>query len=214
SAAADFITRDNTLSVSGSVLGVSEGTPVFINVMNGSNVAATLTGSVGENGNFTTNTSGVLASLGAAGTEYTFLASVTDANGNIVTDSFDVTVDRATTEATVGLASGSNSGATNDGITNDTTPDFSGFAEAGATVDVFLNGDLIGTTVAGNNGAYTLTFAEADIIPLTDGTYTLSTISTDVAGNIKPSAQGTSFTVDTLAPEVASITAADTSLNV
>ncbi|MCC0804884.1 calcium-binding protein [Methylobacterium sp. W2] len=206
----DKITRDNTLSVSGSVSGVANGTEVHVAVMDGDEVITTLTGIV-LNGVFTTNVSPILASPGATGREYTFSASVADANGNITTESFKATIDRTTTVATIGLASGSDQGVPSDGITSNATPDFFGTAEAGATVDVFLDGELVGTAVANESGQFIVSFAESGLEPLSNGTYTLTTSSTDVAGNTKQSIQGTSFTIDRTAP-TATITLSDTSL--
>ncbi|WP_238254259.1 Ig-like domain-containing protein, partial [Methylobacterium bullatum] len=210
SSGTDYITRDNTLSVSGSVTGAATGAFVTVDVMNGSQLVTTLIGQVQANGTFTTNTSGVLSSTGVAGTNYTFTASVTDPSGNTASESFGVVVDRQTTASTVGLTVASDSAAV-DGITNDATPDFTGTAEAGATVGVFLDGELVGTAVANSSGQYTLAFADTGLDPLTNGTYTLTTITTDVAGNIKPSTQSTPFTVDTIVP-TATITLADSAL--
>ncbi len=206
----DKITRDNTLSVSGSVSGVANGTEVHVAVIDGDELVTTLTGTV-LNGAFTTNVSAILASAGAEGRDYTFSASVTDASGNITTESFNATVDRATTVATIGLASGSDQGVPGDGITSNATPDFFGTAEAGATVDVFLDGELLGTAVANENGLFIVSFAESGLDPLSNGTYTLTTSSTDVAGNTKQDTVGTTFTIDRTAP-TATITLSDTSL--
>ncbi|CAA2139512.1 Ig-like domain-containing protein [Methylobacterium bullatum] len=206
----DNITRDNTLTVSGSVTGVAENATVEVAVIYDGETVTTLTGTVID-GTFITNVSPILASPGAAGREYTFSASVKDASGNIATESFNVTIDRATTVATIGLASGSDLGVPGDGITSTATPDFFGIAEAGATVDVFLNDELIGTTLANESGQFTMSFLETGLQPLTNGTYTLTTSSTDIAGNTKQSTLGTSFTVDRTAP-TATITLSDTSL--
>ncbi|KQP41366.1 beta strand repeat-containing protein [Methylobacterium sp. Leaf106] len=208
--ATDKITRDNTLTVSGSVTGVAENATVEVAVIYDGETVTTLTGTVID-GTFTTNVSPILASPGAAGREYTFSASVKDASGNVTTESFNVTIDRATTVATIGLASGSDLGVPGDGITSTATPDFFGIAEAGATVDVFLNDELIGTTLANESGQFTMSFLETGLQPLTNGTYTLTTSSTDIAGNTKQSTLGTSFTVDRTAP-TATITLSDTSL--
>ncbi|CAA2100582.1 Metallopeptidase AprA [Methylobacterium bullatum] len=206
----DKITRDNTLSVSGSVSGVASGTDVHVAVMDGDELVTTLTGGV-LNGSFTTNVSPILASPGALGRNYTFVASVMDANGNITTESFNATIDRATTVATIGLASGSDQGVPGDGITSNATPDFFGTAEAGATVDVFLDGELLGTAVANESGQFLVSFAESGLDPLSNGTYTLTTSSTDIAGNTKQDTVGTTFTIDRTAP-TATITLSDTSL--
>lgn len=100
----------------------------------------------------------------AAGTELT--ATATDAAGNVSEASTAVTVPQdadITAPNTPTIASATDdveaiTGALEDGdSTNDTTPTLGGTAEVGSTVTVSLDGDVIGTTTADNNGAWSFT---------------------------------------------------------
>ena len=81
-------------------------------------------------------------------------------------------------------------------VTTDNTPPLSGAAEPGATVTVFVNGNVVGTTVANMNGLWTFT----PPTPLADGTYVVSVSARDQAGNESPVVSGPTFTVDSIAP--------------
>lgn len=92
-------------------------------------------------------------------------------------------------------------GAVNAGdSTNDTTPSFTGTAEAGATVTLYEGAIVIGTAVA-TGGIWTITPAT----PLIEGSHTLTATATDAAGNTSPASAGFTFTVDTIAPAAPSI---------
>ena len=82
--------------------------------------------------------------------------------------------------------------------TSDTTPDITGTAEAGADVDVYVDGVLVGTVVAAASGdwTYTLTSAQA----LSDGSHTASAIAIDAAGNPSAPSNVNTFTVDNTPP--------------
>lgn len=65
-----------------------------------------------------------------------------------------------------------------DGITQDTTPTVTGQAEAGARVNLWLNGALVGQTTASSVGAWEITLRE-----LNPGSYKFNATATDIAGN-------------------------------
>lgn len=96
------------------------------------------------------------------------------------------------------LQAGSDSGASSsDGITSDTTPAFSGTAEAGATVRLY---DTDGTTVlrsttAAVDGSWSLT-APA----LAEGTHALTVRAEDAAGNLGAASSALTVVIDTTAP--------------
>lgn len=100
------------------------------------------------------------------------------------------------------LASGSDSGISNsDGITNITTPTFSGSgAESGATVVLYAGTREIGRKTADASGNWTLTVAEAD--KFTAGSYAITAKQTDRAGNTSDASSSLSLVIDTAAPEV------------
>ncbi|NBU76927.1 MAG: hemagglutinin, partial [Planctomycetes bacterium] len=76
-----------------------------------------------------------------------------------------------------------------------------GTAEPGSLVSVFEGTTLIGTVVAGANGAWSLTTT-----PLADGTHSYTATATDAAGNTSVPSGSASMTVDTTAPATPAIT--------
>ncbi|WP_058969105.1 Ig-like domain-containing protein [Type-D symbiont of Plautia stali] len=82
--------------------------------------------------------------------------------------------------------------------TDDNTPTLSGTAEAGATVNIYDGGTLIGTAVVGANGTWSFTSSA-----LADGQHSFTTTVTDAAGNTSAASDPITFTVDTIAPVAA-----------
>jgi large repetitive protein len=99
------------------------------------------------------------------------------------------------------LAVASNSGLTNDTITNINTPTLSGTAEGNAWVSVFQAGNLVGKVKALANGSWTFTVPRA----LADGSYSFTAKQEDTAGNLSAASSALSVTVDSTvaAPVVA-----------
>jgi MYXO-CTERM domain-containing protein len=94
--------------------------------------------------------------------------------------------------------------------TNDSTPTYTGTAEAGSTVTIFVDGSSVGTTTA--SGAGTWTFTQPTALP--DGAHTVRATATDAAGNTSPRSNANTFSVDTVAPVVTiAAPAANASLN-
>ncbi|QCZ38451.1 hypothetical protein FGL54_08750 [Enterobacter cloacae] len=85
--------------------------------------------------------------------------------------------------------------------TNDTTPEITGTAEKGSTVNVYHQVDattriLLGTAVADSTtGLWTLQITDAN--KLTEGTWNLVATSTDAAGNISTPSNTWTIVVDT-----------------
>jgi large repetitive protein len=88
-----------------------------------------------------------------------------------------------------------------DNITSNTTPNFTGTAEANSTVTLYdSNGStVLGTTTADAAGAWTITSST-----LAAGSHTLTTKATDAAGNTSTASSGLNVTIDTTAPVVPS----------
>ncbi len=82
------------------------------------------------------------------------------------------------------------------GSTNDSTPTIAGTAEANSTVRIFNGTTLLGTATADGTGNWAFT----PTTPLTDGSYSLTAIATDAAGNASPASTAFDLTVDTAAP--------------
>ncbi|ENR7480094.1 BapA prefix-like domain-containing protein [Salmonella enterica] len=85
--------------------------------------------------------------------------------------------------------------------TNDPTPTFSGTAEAGATITLYENGTVIGTTTAQSDGAWSVSTSM-----LASGTHVITAVATDAAGNSSPNSTAFTLTVDTTAPQTPILT--------
>ena len=141
----------------------------------------------------------ITASTRPAGTR-SFTARATDAASNTSPDSsatlvvIDTTAP-ATQTAPV-LDASSDSGVSNsDRVTNDTTPMFTGAAEASSSVSLYDGVTLIGTATATGGGTYIVT---SGVLP--QGTKSVTTRATDVAGNASTSSPAVSVTIDTVGP--------------
>jgi hypothetical protein len=120
-----------------------------------------------------------VSQLQAGAHEITALARDTAGNESGESNALSITVDLTTVQPTIDLQAGSDSGASDsDNITNDTTPSFSGTAEAGASVSVFSGQVPLGTTTADQNGDWSLTSIE-----LGASAHSITAVATDLAGN-------------------------------
>ena len=95
------------------------------------------------------------------------------------------------------LTAASDSGVSStDRITNVTTPTFTGTgAEAGATVSLYDGTTVRGTALADASGNWTVISST-----LTNGSHTLTTKETDLAGNVSVASASTIVTIDTTQP--------------
>ncbi|EKB9455013.1 BapA prefix-like domain-containing protein [Salmonella enterica] len=85
--------------------------------------------------------------------------------------------------------------------TNDLTPTFSGTAEAGATITLYENGLVVGTTTAQPDGAWSVSTST-----LASGTHVITAVATDAAGNSSPNSTAFTLMVDTTAPQTPILT--------
>ncbi len=123
----------------------------------------------------------------------------TDAAGNVSTAASSTVVIDTTAPAAVTVTAINNDGSSpvtiaNNGTTNDNTPELTGTAEAGSTVNIYNGTVLLGTTTASSTGTWTFISST-----LADGLHTLNVTATDAAGNVSPTTAVT-FTIDTVAP--------------
>ncbi|OUL29670.1 hypothetical protein BV378_05730, partial [Nostoc sp. RF31YmG] len=129
---------------------------------------------------------------------YTLHLQAKDLYGNL-SNSFDVTFTLDTTTpdpSNLDLSAIDDSGASNtDNITNKKLPTITGNAEAGAVVQLFNNGQLLGQSTANNAGTWQIVTSD-----LTDGTYNLTASSTDIAGNVSTASNPLQVVIDTVAP--------------
>ncbi|MFN5291255.1 MAG: Ig-like domain-containing protein, partial [Planctomycetia bacterium] len=112
----------------------------------------------------------------------------------------DTTVPTAPTSAPDLAASSDTGTSSTDNLTNDTTPTFTGTGGVpGDTVNLYANGNLIGTAVVGPDGSYSVTPTN----PLPDGSYNFTTNYVDPAGNASPlSAPLNNVVIDSTPPAV------------
>lgn len=125
---------------------------------------------------------------------HTITTIATDKAGNIsaASDAQTVMIDTKAPEAP---SSATLSGGTN-GYTRTNKPSFSGTAEAGASISIYVDGAVVAAVNADASGNWSYTFPT----PLAEGAHSISTVATDAAGNESPNAAAVQFTVDTQAP--------------
>ena len=130
---------------------------------------------------------------------HTVNATATDAAGNTsptsATNTFTIDTTPPGAPVVITPANGS--------TTNDATPEITGTAEAGASVEVFVDGASVGTTTAAGDGSWSFT----PTTPLTNGAHSAYAIATDAAGHVSPQSNTNTFTVDTNAPNAPVVTA-------
>ncbi|TQS86900.1 type I secretion C-terminal target domain-containing protein [Limnobaculum zhutongyuii] len=83
------------------------------------------------------------------------------------------------------------------GVTDDTTPTFSGEGDAGDVITFTDNGTVIGSVKIDENGSWKFT----PETPLDEGKHSITIIETDPAGNKSESSDPFIFTVDTTPPD-------------
>ncbi|RFC67519.1 MULTISPECIES: BspA family leucine-rich repeat surface protein [Mesorhizobium] len=155
----------------------------------------------GSNGTWTLHTTTALQDA-----DYIVLAKAIDATGNIseFSQPLPITIDTSSPDAPTILKVMSDTGLADDGVTYDTSLGFSGGVEPFATVELFINGTSIGSTATGDNGSWSFDYTGTD---LAEGTYTLTTMATDAAGNTSNASADFALTVDTsiAAPQITGI---------
>ena len=82
------------------------------------------------------------------------------------------------------------------GVTDDVQPTINGTAQAGMTISVYIDGELAGSTVADDNGAWSFTPADE----LADGEHSITATATNALGNISQPTPGYPILVDTVPP--------------
>ncbi|KPM74578.1 Ig-like domain-containing protein, partial [Cobetia sp. UCD-24C] len=136
----------------------------------------------------------------------TLTATATDAAGNEsaasaaldVPEDADVTAPNTPTitSATDDVPADTGALASGDS-TNDAAPTLIGSAEAGSSITITHNGEVVDSVTADANGAWSYTPAT----DLTDGEHVFSVTATDAAGNESASSGEFTLTVDTAAPD-------------
>ncbi|KNC06099.1 hypothetical protein AC791_19155 [Klebsiella sp. RIT-PI-d] len=139
---------------------------------------------------------------------HTFAVNATNANGTGGTSSpITLTVDTVAPDAPAIVQVADDVDAqtgvlVNGQITNDAQPTLTGTSEAGATVSIYDNGQVLDSVVADTEGNWTFTPAAA----LGDGPHDLTAVATDAAGNSGPASAPFTVIVDPLAPPLPVLT--------
>ena len=137
--------------------------------------------------------------------EYNITATATDKAGNVSNASnvATVTIDLHTSKPVINEIIDNVEGDTGNvkneriGWTNDNTPTLKGSAEAGATVDVYVDGRKAGSVKANEKGEWEYTTSK-----LSDGKHSFYAIATDEAGNVSENSGISWVKVDTNPGEV------------
>jgi len=151
------------------------------------------TGIVDGSGNWS------ITSLALGAGDHTIIATSIDAAGNEsgFATGITVTIDTAgpAPPTAPNLADASDTGPSDtDNVTSDTTPTFTGAAEAGATVRLYADGVNVGETVAvGGNWSITAS-------TLAGGDYDITATAHDPAGNASAASPALSVTIDATVP--------------
>ncbi|HRQ80266.1 MAG TPA: putative Ig domain-containing protein, partial [Azospirillaceae bacterium] len=133
---------------------------------------------------------GSSAALGGAGA----------ANGDFTGQTYTLDNSAPNAPSAADMTAGTDSGSSNsDNLTNDTTPTFTGTAEANATVTLYdTDGTtVLGTATADGSGNWTITSSA-----LSAGAHTITAKATDAAGNVSSASTALSVTIDATAPVV------------
>ena len=134
---------------------------------------------------------------------HTLTAKATDVAGNVgmASSGLSITIDTmAPAIGTPVLMGASDSGLKGDNLTNKTTPNFTGTAEASSTITLYdTDGStVLGTSTANGMGKWTITTSK-----LTEGQHMVSAKATDTAGNVSSASSKLTVTIDTTAPATA-----------
>ncbi len=119
-------------------------------------------------------------------------------NDNTVATQFSIQADITAPDAPLVKAVSDDTGADDtDFVTSDQTLIFSGTAEVNSLVEIFIDGNSIGTTLTDAFGEWTY---DHSALTLNDGSYDITTRATDVIGNVGNQGGALSVVVDTNTP--------------
>jgi hypothetical protein len=100
--------------------------------------------------------------------------------------------------STPNLKAASDTGSSStDNITKDTTPTFTGTAEAGSTVEILAGTTPVGSATANSNGVYNVTASA-----LGEGDHSITARATNAAGNTSPASGVLEIDIDTTPPSL------------
>ncbi|MES2128811.1 MAG: Ig-like domain-containing protein, partial [Pseudomonadota bacterium] len=131
---------------------------------------------------------------------HSLTAQATDAAGNtgVASSALSINIDNGAPPAPSApdLTTATDTGSSHsDNLTNNTTPVFSGTAEANSTVTLFDGSSLVGSASADGSGNWTITSST-----LSAGAHSLTAKATDAAGNVSIASGALAISIDTGAP--------------
>lgn len=192
SAGTDFITRTAAQTISGTLsANLAAGERVEISLNNGANWS-TADATVGS------STWSQAATLGGSNTLQVRVVDDAGNSGPTLLQAYVLDTTAPPAPSTPDLDTASDTGVSSaDNITNDTTPTFTGTAEAGSTVSLYdtYGSTLLGEATADGSGNWSIT--SSALLP---GVHTLTAKATDSAGNVSIASAGLTVTVDTNPP--------------
>ncbi|WP_462173742.1 tandem-95 repeat protein [Pseudoalteromonas xiamenensis] len=172
----------------------------------GSSANGSCTASTG-NGSFQINGSNLEANAALSAGSYIVCIQTNDGDTTFQ-KSFTITVNdnvAPSAPSTPDLDAASDIGTSStDNITNDTTPTFSGTAEAGATVELYSSlagASAIGSATVSGSGNWQITSST-----LSEGTHTITAKAKDSSNNVSSASAGLSVVIDTTVPSTPAIT--------
>ena len=174
------------------LIGSAEAFSLVSLTLDGSSLVTTTANS---NGTWTVGLSGL------ASGRHNMTVTATDTAGNVSAASaaFPLVVDTIApgAPAITGLTAATDTGVSSvDGITSIASPTLLGTAEGNASITILAAGIAVGATIANNTGAWSFTPQSA----LNWGSYSLTAIATDLAGNQSAPSASTTITIDGQAP--------------
>ncbi len=132
---------------------------------------------------------------------YKVTVAAMDIAGSVssVSGALTVVIDTQQPQQPVVTGISPDTGTAGDMITNSQQLNFNGTAPTGTTVQLFLNGSAVGTAATNNNGAWSF---DDTGTTLAAGSYTVTAIATDVAGNASQPSQPRTVVIDLTPPPV------------
>jgi len=199
----DGITSDQTLVLFGTA---EAGSTVTVTRV-GSGVIGTVTAD--GSGDWSFDYTGTTLAEGS----HDFTATATDAAGNTgaASGNLTVVVDISVPAAPAIAGITQDTGTPGDGITSDTTLVIAGAAEANSSVEVFRDAASIGAATADDNGDWSFDFSGTT---LAEGSYVLTAVAADLAGNVSAASAAFAVTIDATAPASSTLSPADDAADV
>jgi hypothetical protein len=194
----DFITKTAAQTISATLSGAPAGSDIVYGSLDGGTTWTDITSKVSGT---TLTWNGVTLS-----SSNTLKFKVVDAagnNGTVTSQAYTLDTTAPGAPSAPDMTAGTDTGTSStDNISGNTTPTFTGTAEANATVTLYdTDGTTsLGTATADGSGNWSITAST-----LSAGSHTVTAKATDAAGNVSSASSGLAVTIDPTAPAVSSV---------